>query len=291
MKKLTAIFVAALMIIPLSLVFSTAAETNIAQGMSYTFTGKYVDTNNKCWYPDDTGNQLTDGVVGSAKEDCSYSKDLWVGLNWHGEGTECNSNTWNKDTTISVNYITVDLAAVKSSLTKFVLFATQYTDGVDRPKIVEVQVSNDGTNYSSVGTAVEALAVSAEVADKDYGIYTYTVTPSTAASARYVKFKITAKGPWTHVSEVQVFQGETTNNSSTSSAPTVQVPAETYPLISTDAAQWLTGECKVGDVTENATVTKSGDSIIVAGSQQYWPYAYYNIPSADQHKVKCPILN
>jgi hypothetical protein len=283
MKKFIAILIAALMIIPLSTVFSTAAETNIAQGKSYTFTGKHVSSGTTS-YPDTTGKELTDGVTGSKKEDCAYNKDHWVGLNWKGENTECTASTWDDNNTLSVNYITVDLGAAKNSLKKFVLYATQYSDSVNKPKKVEVLVSSDNNTFTPVGTAVEARVVDAEVAGKDnYGIYTYTVTPSAAASARYVKFKITAGGAWTHVSEVQVFQGEETNTSSTQ---TVKVPAETYSLITSDASKWQVGKCVSGDKTENATVSKSGNNIVISGSKELWPYAFYDIPAADQKKVK-----
>lgn len=286
-KKIIAVFVAALLVIPLFCIFTSAAETNIAQGKSYTFTGKYVDSNQKVLYPDASGKELTDGVMGSTKEDCAYSKDIWVGLNWKGENTECNSQSWNKDTTISINYITVDLAAVKSSLTRFVLYATQYSDGVDKPKSVEVFVSSDGNNYNSVGTATETKFVDAEnSSNPTYGIYAYTVAPSTAASARYVKFKITHSGPWTHVSEVEVYQSDAPTVSDTPSNPTVKVPKYSYSLITTDVSKWQTGKCVLGDKTEEAAVSKSGDSVVISGSKDLWPYAYYDIPEAEQHKVK-----
>ncbi|HOJ48723.1 MAG TPA: discoidin domain-containing protein [Bacillota bacterium] len=287
-KKIIAVIVAALMIIPLCGVLSSAAETNIAQGKSYTYTGKYVDGSGKVLYPDATGKELTDGIMGSTKDDCSYLKDHWVGLNWKGENTECNSQTWNKDTTISINYITVDLASVQSSLTKFVLYATQFADGVDKPKSVEVFVSSNGTDYTSVGTATETKFVDAEVAGKpEYGIYAYTVTAATAASARYVKFKVTHGGAWTHVSEVEVYQSDApATSSSTSSVPTVKVPKETYSLITTDVSKWQTYQITVNDITEDAVVTTEGDAVVISGSQQLWPFAYYDIPEADQHKVK-----
>ena len=206
MKKIIAIILASLLVIPLGLVFVSAAETNIAAGKSYTFTGKYTNPETGVVsYPDTDDKELTDGVIGT-KDDVGYGSPIWVGLNWKGENTIVNTEKWD-ETTISINSITVDLGSVKDKLTRFVVYAEDCGSGINKPKSVKIYISNDGTNFTSVGTAAETLFVDAEIAaNPTFGIYAYTVALTAAVEARYVKYEITHGGAWTFVSEVEVYQ-------------------------------------------------------------------------------------
>jgi hypothetical protein len=84
MKKIIAVVLTVLMIIPLGIVFSSAEATNIASGKTYEFTGAYTDGTGKLWYPDTDNKELTDGIKSINMSDIGYSEatlPLWVGIN------------------------------------------------------------------------------------------------------------------------------------------------------------------------------------------------------------------
>ena len=110
MKKLLAIMLAARLVIPLGVVFTSAEESNIAAGKSYTFTGKYTDSNQVVLYPDSGDSELTDGTIGT-KDDIGYSPAIWTGLNWRGENAICEDTTWSPST-VALNKKVVDLLPV-----------------------------------------------------------------------------------------------------------------------------------------------------------------------------------
>ncbi len=276
MKKLIAFVLVAMLIIPLGLLFSTAEETNVAAGKDYTYTGQYYE-NEVLKYPDIGGVQLTDGVRGT-KDNISYLDEVWVGMSWGGEGSERNQTNWDENV-IAKNFIVVDLGSVTDDLTRFSLFSVECAN-VPRVKGVEVLISDNNTDFTSVGSvSIDNADMVVDLEDNDhpeYGIYEYSVSANEAKSARYVKFTITHKGGWAFASEVEVYQGSG-GTGDESSDDVSEVPVEVYSLISFNADDWLTGDATYNDKTESATVTKSGDAIVVSGSEELWPYGYYNI--------------
>ena len=138
---------------------------NVALGKPYTTTtessSSYIDTN---------GVELTDGGYGN---EAAYTASGWSGY-----------------LRPNVLGITVDLGELRVGLTSFRVVAfTQSKDGIEPPKSVTVSVSEDGKNYTPIGTANKAE--------------NYTVTLEEAVSARYIKYDVTAAGAWCFISEVE----------------------------------------------------------------------------------------
>ena len=199
MRKIIAVVLTVLMIIPLGIVVSSAEATNVARGMTYEFTGAFTDSSSgKVLYPDIDNKQLTDGVKSETMDDFGYSPELWVGLNINGA---------NADKDNSLNYIVVDLGEKKTNLTQFVVYTEEYKGpGILKPKSIEVFVSDDNSNFTSIGKIEEPVKTldfpgTDNAAD---GLYKYVLNGN--ASGRYVKFLIHHGSNWCFVSEVEVYQ-------------------------------------------------------------------------------------
>ncbi|HPP85727.1 MAG TPA: discoidin domain-containing protein, partial [Bacillota bacterium] len=199
MRKIIAVVLTVLMIIPLGIVVSSAEATNVARGMTYEFTGAYTDPNSgNVLYPDTDNKELTDGVKSETMDDFGYSPVLWVGLNINGA---------NADKANSLNYIVVDLGEKKTNLTQFVVYTEEYKGpGILKPKSIEVFVSDDNSNFTSIGKIEEPVKTldfpgTDNAAD---GLYKYVLNGN--ASGRYVKFLIHHGSNWCFVSEVEVYQ-------------------------------------------------------------------------------------
>ena len=183
---------------------SSREEENLAAGKSYTFTGIYRSPEtNEAHYSDNENYKLTDGVIGSVS-DIGYNSDIWVGLNWKGEGAFCEDTTWSANT-IAINSITIDLES-SEDVYLFSLFIEDVGSGIHKPKSVEVFISEDNINYTSIGSTQAKFIVEAKNYDNtSYGMYVYWLALSEAVTARYVKFVITHGGAWTFVSEVEIY--------------------------------------------------------------------------------------
>ena len=205
MKKLIVFALVAILVVSMSALFVNAAETNVAAGKSYTFTGAAENGD----YPDTGNKELTDGVKG-ALSDIGYQSAIWTGLNWKGIGAVCADTTWSA-TTIAINEIVVDLGSVTEGLTRFAVTTQDCGSGINKPKKIEVMISNDKTNFTSLGNTTSTKTVDKANAEfPDYGIYEYSYTASAEQSARYVKFVVTHGNAWTFISEVEVFTGGST---------------------------------------------------------------------------------
>ena len=181
-------------------------ERNIARNKEYTYTGAYIDHDSGIlMYPDLNGKSLTDGIVGTI-EGIGYSSPIWVGINFKGEGAICEETCWHPDLLV-INNITVDLGDDEDMLTRFVLFAEKTTAGIGKLKEMRVFISDDASDFQSVGVATETMYVDAEKVDfPGYGIYTYTVSLEEAVKARYVRFEFVHEEPWAFISEIEVYQ-------------------------------------------------------------------------------------
>ena len=261
MKKLIVFALAAILVVSLSAVFVSAAETNVAAGKSYTYTGQYTNPETgQISYPDNASNsKLTDGVKGAAG-DITYNSQVWVGLNWKGEGADCADANWTAST-VAINSIVVDLGQVTDGLTRFALNTQECGSGINAPKTVEVQISDDNSSFTKLGNATGTMTISKnDAGNPTFGIYEYSYTASEEKSARYVKFVITHGGAWTFVSEVEVFKGGETadpvsddeseepisddeSEEPTSDEASSEAPTDTSPAVSDTSKD----ESKAGD--------------------------------------------
>lgn len=262
MKKLIVLILTAMLIVSLSAVFVSAAETNVAAGKTYTYTGKSADG----LYPDTGNKELTDGAVGTVA-DVNYKAELWVGLNWKGEGAKCEDTVWTENT-IAVNEIVVDLGSVTSGITGFNLVSEACGSGIDVPRKVEVQISTDKSKFTTVGTAKGKMFVDLkDAANPTFGIYNYTLNASAEQSARYVKFIIThgVKGSWCFVSETQVFTGgklgEAQSQESSNTASAEESSKDTTPSVADTSSTTSTPKetSSADKVSSTPTVDSKGD--------------------------------
>ena len=199
MKKALSIMLTMCMVLSLfaTFVISASAEaTNLAAGKSYVTSQLYRqggkeagwgwDENAAISYPDEDGKSLTDGVYAPADDD--YLDPVWAGFSQDPVYKEVGYHT-----------ITVDLGAT-ANISEAVVYIASGTQGNGigaSGATVEVFVSDDNTNWTSVGTAEGAAAT-----DVDY----VALSVKGAASGRYVQFRL-VRGGWLFVSEVAVFEG------------------------------------------------------------------------------------
>lgn len=136
-------------------------------------------------YPDENGTSLTDGVA--VPEEDGYGDPVWVGFNTQEPNTG----------EAGYAFIRVDLGE-KKSLKKFVMYvgSMKIGSGVAAPNGFEVFVSDDGKDFTSVGTV--------DFEDNDKESYV-KATLKKSAKGRYVEFRINPKGYWMFVSEVEVY--------------------------------------------------------------------------------------
>ncbi|HAN20370.1 MAG: hypothetical protein A2Y15_08000 [Clostridiales bacterium GWF2_36_10] len=196
MKKFIVFALTAILIVSFSAVFVSAEATNVAAGKTYTYTGVMKDDAGNALYPD-ANNKLTDGVTGE-KADIGYGSPVWVGIN---------SNS--TDTVDGTNTIIVDLGSVTEGITNFRFVAEEVVGpGIGKPLSVEVLVSTDNSEFTSVGTAEGEILIDAEDAtDVTNGIYEFAIPAAGEQSAQYIKFIVTHDKSWVFVSEVEVYTG------------------------------------------------------------------------------------
>jgi Domain of unknown function (DUF4434)/F5/8 type C domain/Domain of unknown function (DUF5109)/Fibronectin type III domain len=145
---------------------------NLALGKSYT-----ASTPASSSYPDTNGTELTDGVFGAA----SYTDSAWQGR-LTGSPFTFTVDLGSDETfqEIDSDWLQVDSAAIYL------------------PAQIQVSVSTDGTNFTSVGT-MNAPAVDSSDQAHDYRLLYLNVT------ARYVRITVTpASSAWSFTDELQV---------------------------------------------------------------------------------------
>lgn len=157
---------------------------NLAAGKTYTISMLYPTTETAS-YPDEGGKTLTDGT--KIPESAKYSEPCWAGFNISTADYQENGYAT----------ITVDLGE-KKDVAKYVIYSGSELigSGIKGIKSLEILVSDDGTNFTSIGTA-EAVDSTAE----PY----ITVEVLAAASARYVQFRFIGGANWMFISEVEVY--------------------------------------------------------------------------------------
>ena len=166
-----------------------AFEANYTLSQLYRQGGRDVewgwDENAPVTYPDD-GNDITDGKFAI---ESAYSDSAWVGFH-----SKC------PDYAITqYHYITIDLGSSKNVTGTRVHVGTEdLKNGVSAPLSVEVFVSDNGENWTSIGSATP-LNVTTE-----YDIATEIVEIEGVESGRYVQVRFTSDECWAFVSEVEI---------------------------------------------------------------------------------------
>ncbi|MDD4421828.1 MAG: discoidin domain-containing protein [Eubacteriales bacterium] len=230
-KKLSLILAIVLMISLFGIIGSLAAiktvYTNIAVGATYEASEPYTLRT----YPNDyqliDGKELTDGV----KATTAY------GTEWHAF---CD-NTGDK----SPYYIIVDLAEKKNDIKKLsIQFQDNTGAGIVKPVSVVYSISDNGTDFTELGTATESGS----------GAYlNYDLICSTPASGRYFKAVITKGGFFTFASEFEICTGEEVEVSDVSEEsdvsgepPVYDDPDETILAVDKNSQCYISGDYLCG---------------------------------------------
>ncbi len=175
---------------------STAPEKvlkNLAEGATYTASEQYRqggadvqwgwDDNAPYAYPDEEGKTLTDGVKPADGADC-YAAE-WAG--WTGIHPTYADYGY--------NWFTIDLGETKEFTNVNVWHGTAaLQNGINAPESIQVFVSDDGENFTEVGSAVPA---------NDANSVNECTSIAAVASGRYVQVRVIA-GNWAFLSEIEV---------------------------------------------------------------------------------------
>ena len=177
---------------------ATIEGENVAAGKAYTTSLLYRQRNVDPWdydetadiaYPDTDNKELTDGVVAEAvtSGDYLYNAAEWIGL--HGRCPDYETNG-------GFAYVTVDLGA-KTDIkgVKVYVGCGIIGGGIAAPTAVEIMVSDDGENWTSVTAAFPANPADTNVE---------CVSLPCTANGQYVQVRFTSGG-WIFVSEVEIF--------------------------------------------------------------------------------------
>ncbi len=166
----------------LSQTLNLTGKTVISVGKTYTTSGAKHGS-----YPDNSV-RLTDGT--------KQSPD--------GGSVEAYSG-WDAKTDAQ---ITVNLGSAQSSDT-YTVYGAYGFYGIQSPKGMTVSVSNDGTNFTTVGSTTEITPMGTGNATSDgvTNLYALTVTAPAAKTAKYVRFTVNANNfVWIDEVEISVSQ-------------------------------------------------------------------------------------
>ncbi len=241
MKRLIAVFLTALMVMALCIVFSSAEDVNLVKGLDGGVKGYEGD--NK--YTAD----LTDG---KAEEKITFDNN-WFGFycNTDPSGAE-NPNTnapgkvgtlvYNLSDNCTINKVRVHVALCNTS-------------GIQSPKKITVSISEDGTNYT------EFASKSYEIPEKDATDTAWEEFTGAARVGRYVKVTVELHTVFAFLNEVEVL-GVKGGDPSTNPEPTSSDDTESSADTSSEADESKTESSKPADEskTESKTETSKTES-------------------------------
>jgi LPXTG-motif cell wall-anchored protein len=248
LKKLLAIIISALLIIPVSSFFVNAADlSNVAKGKTYTVDIGEGTPGYSCPDPDDgTGfgdgvnakrQRLTDGVIGA---DDGGLKGL-IGA----------------QQTAKAVYI-IDLGSVVNGIKKLSMDLYYGNWGIGEALSVEYALSTDNTNFNNVGKVERKDAV-----NKVNAVWKgddYVLNLSEAKSARYVKITATATN-YVWSSEMQVFaEGGSAGNSSSQASSNSSSAASSSKAASSAASS----SKAASSAASSSSQPKTGDNNSIA---------------------------
>ncbi len=165
---------------------------NLAAGATYTASEQYRqggadvqwgwDDNAPYAYPDEEGKTLTDGV--KPADDADLYAAEWAG--WTGIHPTYADYGY--------NWFTIDLGEVKEFTKVNVWHGTiALQNGINAPESIQVFVSDDGENFTEVGSATPA----------NEAVVNECTSIEATASGRYVQVRVVA-GNWAFLSEIEV---------------------------------------------------------------------------------------
>lgn len=229
-RKLSMLLV---MTIILSVLFGThitpsyADSVNAAVGKSYTSSMAASSS-----YPDTNGTELTNG---------QYASEGYTDSQWQGR------------VDVGSYYQTVDLQATHYVTEISSRFLKDTLCGIYWPESVTYSFSNDGINFTNLGTAV-VQAVSSSISK-------YKLALPSAVNARYIRMTVNDPGGWVFEDELEIFgvyNGPMNISRSKKYSSTVQ-PDSSYP--DTNSKELTDGAYAGGVFTDHAWQGRVGSYI------------------------------
>ena len=151
------------------------AESVVSKGKSYTTT----ESGRTDIYVDD-GKRLTDGVKGNT------------------DGGNNMFSGYNSSSTIDV---VLDMGGNVNTNTYRIYAAKMESWGISAPAKLEISVSNDGVNFTNVGSTSVRYRTSGTT--DTWNMFTYTVKTNTTRTERYIKFTVTSASNHVWLEEVE----------------------------------------------------------------------------------------
>ncbi len=173
--------------------------TNIASSATYVTSDLYRqggaevqwgwDENAPVAYPDETGATMTDGLLAT---ELAYADPSWMGF--HGK-TPVYLET-------GYHTITFNLGAATEITGVKVFSATdELTSGITAPASMELWVSDDGVEYTSLSTATPT-----NVATHDFGTELVELTVGAApVTTQFIQIRIVSGDAFSFISEVEIY--------------------------------------------------------------------------------------
>ncbi len=193
------------------------------------------DENAPITYPDEGGNSLIDGVIGSEE----MGNACWVGF--HHNTPEYINTGYHR--------ITFDLGEAKNVGTVDVYVGTVALGaGITAPASIQVLVSDNGTDFRNINTVKPT-----DTANVSGFTTVEKVTLNVNKSARYVELRIVSAN-WVFVSEVQITAGEVIEHTCT---------ANGTDWFSDDTHHWH--ECDCGEKVDFQEHVYSDDGSCACG--------------------------
>ena len=163
---------------------ASGKEVANAENMSSEVTTFWIDTD------------LTDGVIETGVLNDSTIK--WTAGQWFGYWYNAESD-YTANAPDGVAIPTIDLGEKTSvSCARVNAFLGSDWAGVSAPKSVELLVSDDGENWTSVGSVTVT-------ASADNSVGWVTVFAPEGTEGRYVRLAITLSGHWAFIDEIEVY--------------------------------------------------------------------------------------
>lgn len=170
---------------------------NVAPDATYTISDLYrqggadvewaYDPDAPISYPDEDGVSLNDGLLATAAD---FNDAAWIGF--HGKTPSYADKGYHT--------ITLDLGEAKAVTgVKVYVGTADLTGGIIAPSSIEVCTSEDGTTWTSAGTATPLNVTTEE------GIATELVEIAFSANTQYVEVRVVSGESWAFVSEVEVY--------------------------------------------------------------------------------------
>ncbi|MBQ0110004.1 MAG: discoidin domain-containing protein, partial [Clostridiales bacterium] len=195
MKKLLAVLLAVLVIVPTALVLSaSAADELVSKDKTYTITGCGKGYQAEGQWPSDYTADLTDGI---ASEDFNFglTRD-WFGFYYNEKAAASVVSAPD-----GVGSATIDLGSVQNVTKVRAHLENHVPNGFNCPTSLIVSVSKDGETF----TDVASLDIKSTEIEENKVIIYWTEKSFDAVAAQYVRFTFTLQGVFAFVNELEVY--------------------------------------------------------------------------------------